>query len=341
MNNDDDLLETNGLVTTNLFDIKKTKVINSRSFPIKTNDTKEYLNRNLYTRDSININHNLSQPWPVKNQKNDKPVISNTVADITENNYFKYNKSYVSVDVNSAFYVKDKVLINYALKENPEISYERFVPIINARYFINLNKTYNDIYKIKLVDFGIYNLSKTYLGPPEADASQPTLATKFTPYILLRVQAVGTKHFASQSNFEVASSELNEHRSVKGDPYMTSFGQLLTYQLYEPYTTSLGKIRFYKARKPVTDDDPIEYSDFIEPIFAESEIIFKEPIQNITSLLITIYDSEGNVYRSMQQHHFTLEITEKINVLKNTNINTKEGEIDVTGVSKNNPLLFN
>ncbi len=70
-------------------------------------------------------------------------------------------------------------------------------------------------------------------------------------------------------------------------------------------------------------------------------MIYKDPIQNISRLLVTIYDSDGNVYRSMQQHHFTLEVTEKINVLKNTNINTKDGEVDVSGVAKPNPLLFN
>lgn len=341
MNNNDDLLETNGLVSTQLFNIKETKTISTRRPPIRTNDTKEYLNRNLYTRDPINISHNLSQPWPTKNHKNDKPVISNTVADITENNYFKYQKSYISIDVNNASYGSDPSQINYALKENTEISYKRFVPVVNARYYINLNKPYNDIYKIKLVDFGIYNLSTTYLGPPQSDASQETLPLKYTPYVLLRVQAVGTKQFAIDSNLEVAASQLNDKRMVKGDPYMETTGQLLTYQLYEPYSTSLAKVRYYKSRKPVTDDDPLTLDDFIEPIYAETELIFKEPIQNITSLLITFYDSDGNVYRSMQQHHFTLEITEKINVLKNTNINTKEGEIDVTGVSKSNPLLFN
>ena len=343
MNFDDDLLETNGLVSTKLFDIQNSSTVPPSSAS-STDDTKEYLDRNLYTRDPINISHNLSQPWPTNNHKNDKPVISNTVQDITKNNYFKYNKKYISVDDNKASYGDEETNPlgeNFALKNNSELNFKRYVLIPNARYIINLNKSYNDIYKIRLVDFGIYNLSETYLPHVSTGQEQVPAPLLYSPYILLRVQPLATKEVDVQTNFEVASSEINEERQVLGQPYTTTGSQLLTYSMYEAYSTSLSKIRIYRGRRPVDTDHPITFDDFIEPIYNESEMIYKDPIQNISRLLVTIYDSEGNVYRSMQQHHFTLEVTEKINVLKNTNINTKDGEVDVSGVAKSNPLLFN
>lgn len=344
MNFDDDLLETNGLVSTQLFDIQNSTTVAPKSSTTSNDDTKEYLNRNLNTRDPINISQNLSQPWPTYSHKNNKPIISNTIEDVTKDNYFKYNKTYISVDDNKASYGDEETNPlgeNFALKNNSELNFKRYVLIPNARYIINLNKSYNDIYKIRLVDFGLYNLSETYIPftpVGQAPVSAPLL---YTPYILLRIQPLATKEVDVESNFEVASSEINEERQILGQPYTTTGSQLLTYSMYESYTTSFSKIRFYRARRPVDADHPITYDDFIEPIYNESEMIYKDPIQNISRLLVTIYDSEGNVYRSMQQHHFTLEITEKINVLKNTNINTKDGEVDISGVAKSNPLLFN
>jgi len=342
MNNDEDLLETNGLVSTKLFDVSHSTTVHPHQDISLNDDTKEFLNRRLYSRDPINISHNLSQPWPTKNHKNDQPVISNVMEDITEINYTKYNKRYISIDDNKASYYPDAAVNpldeNYGLLQNSELNYKRYVLIPNARYIINLNTSYNDIYKIKLVDFGIYNLSTTFIPPPDGSIPEPLM---YTPYVLLRIQPISTKEFDIQSNFEVASSEINTEKQVKGEPYVTTSGQMLTYSLYDAFSKSLSKIRFYRPRKPVTGADPIVYDDFIEPIYSDTEMIYKNPIQNISRILVTIYDSDGNIYRSMQQHHFTLEITEKINVLKNTNINTKDGEIDMSGVTKSNPLLFN
>lgn len=329
MNNDEDLLETHGLVSTQLFNVKDTKTISaSFNLPVKT-DTEEYLNRNLYTRDPINISHNLSQPWPNRNHKNEQPVISNTIEDITEDNYTKYHKSYVSIDFN----------LTDPKPTDPEV--QRNVLVENARYIINLNRTYKDIYKIKLVDFAIYNLSLTYTSQIPLSTPQPTpQPIKFTPYVLLRVQPMSTKEFASQTNLQVASSLPNTERKILGYPLTTTANTILAYPVSEPYSTSLSKIRFYKPLPQNTSETTLTYDDFIEPIFTKNEMFYNDSIKDVTQLLITIYDSNGNVYESMQQHHFTLEIIEKVNVLKNTNINTKDGEVDLTGVTKSNPLLF-
>lgn len=348
MNNDEDLLETNGLVSTKLFDISHSTTVKPRHDISLNDDTSEYLNTKLYSRDPINISNNLSKPWPTKNHKNDQPVISNIMEDITEVNYTKYKKSYISIDDNKATYYRDNdenpFEENFGLLRNSELNYKRYVLIPNARYIINLNKPYNDIYKIKLVDFGIYNLSINYNTITDGTTKPKSLPIVYTPYILLRVQPLSSKEFETTTNFEVASSESNKEKSIKGVPFVTNEGQLLTYSTYDAYTKSLSKIRFYRPRRGYDDRGdpiPLDYDDFIEPIYADTEMIYKNPIQNVTRLLITIYDSSGNVYSSMQQHHFTLEVTEKINVLKNTNINTKDGEIDMSGVTKSNPLLFN
>lgn len=343
MNNDDDLLETNGLVSTNLFDISQSSTLRPRQDVSLSDDTKEFLNRNLYSRDPVNISQNLSQPWPTRNHKNDKPVISNVMEDITENNYSKYNKSYISVDNNKATYSTESLITgNYGLLKNSELNFKRYILVNNARYIINLNKPYNDIYKIKLVDFGIYNLSETYYPYVPFGEEPVTAPLLYSPYILLRVQPLSTKEFNTMTNFEVASSETTRDIQVFGEPYSTNAPPVLNYSSQDVYTNSLSKIRFYKPRPPVPTDgsNPITFDDFIEPIYADTEMIFKNPIQNVTRLLVTIYDSDANIYRSMQQHHFTLEVTEKINVLKNTNINTKDGEIDMSGITKSNPLLF-
>ncbi len=325
MNNDEDLLETHGLVSTHLFNVKDTKTISASSnLPINT-DTEEYLNRNLYARDRINISRNLSQPWPNRHHKNEQPVISNTIEDITEDNYTKYHKSYVSIDFN----LTDPQPSDPTVQSN--------VLVENARYIINLNRTYKDIYKIKLVDFAIYNLSLTYTSQILFSVPEPI---KFTPYVLLRVQPMSTKEFASQTNLQVASSLPNTERQIFGYPLVTPANTVLTYPVSEPYSTSLSKIRIYKPLPQNTSETTLTYDDFIEPIFTKNEMFYNDSIKDVTQLLITIYDSNGNVYESMQQHHFTLEIIEKVNILKNTNINTKNGEVDLTGVTKSNPLLF-
>lgn len=334
---DEDLLETNGLVSTKLFDVTQTTTIAPRSDVTLTDDTREYLNHNLYSRDPINITHNLNRPWPVRDHKNNKPIISNTVGDVTEDNYFKYNKKYISIDSEKSTYSVDTSIFdfNYGLKNNSEINYQRYVLVDNARYIINLNKPYNDIYKIKLVDFAIYDLSLEYT-PADSSETEPI---KYTPYVIIRVQPIATKEVETESNFEVATSETNSDIQEKGKPVTTPYGQLLTYSKYEVYSTVLSKVRFYK----VTANSLVEslsFDDFMEPIYSDTEMIYKNPIQNVSRLLITIYDANGNIYRSMQKHHFTLEVTEKINVLKNTNLNTRDGEVDISGVAKSNPLLF-
>lgn len=340
MNNNEDLLNTNGLVSTNLFNIDQTRVLHpTQTLPQTTNDTKEYLTSNILSRDAINISNRLSQPWPTKSHKNDQPTISNTIADITETNYAKYKKYYISVDSTKDFYTETNVK-NIALEQVPDFELNRYGHIVNARYIIDLQRHYNDIYKIRLVDFGVYDLSMEYNKNLSNGTTTPE-PIEFTPYVLLRVQPILTKHFVSQTNLQIATSENSKEKQTITSTYMTPTPQLLTYSSSEPFNTSLSKIRLYKPRKPVTDEEPLTFDDFIEPIYTKTEMIYDEPVQDVTKLLVSIYDSDANIYASMQKHHFTLEITEKINVLKNTNINTKDGEVDISGVSKSNPLLFN
>ena len=326
MQNNEDLLATNGLVSTKLFDVRNVRTIPANQHRTRENDTKEFLNRNVLTRDAINITQNLSQPWPTNQHKNDKPIISNTVGDITEPNYFKYEKSYLSIDSEKANNAAD-----------PQT--ERFIFIRNARYIIDLGRTYKDIYKIKLKDFAVYNLHSEFI--PDFSDPASTEPITYTPYVLVRVQPVATKEFASVSNFQVASSEENTEIVTSGRTAGPVGGHILSYPKFEPYQTSLSKVRFFK---PLLNRQnfqlPITIDDFIEPVYSETEMFYPNPIEDATRFLITVYNSEGEVYKGMQPHNFTLEITEKVNVLKNTNINTKEGEIDVTGVAKPNPLLF-
>lgn len=340
MNNDDDLLNTNGLVSTNLFNIDQTRVLHpTRTLPQTTNDTKEFLTSNILSRDPINIANRLSQPWPTKTHQNEQPIISNTVADITENNYAKYKKYYISIDSTKDFYTETNIK-NVALEQVPDFDLNRYGHIVNARYIIDLQRNYNDIYKIRLVDFGTYDLSLEYNKNTQSGTTVPE-PIEYTPYILLRVQPILTKHYVSQTNLQVATSNNSTEKKAITSTYMTQTPQILNYSSSEPFNSSLSKIRLYKPRQPVTDDEPLTLDDFIEPIYTKTEMIYDEPVQNVSRLLITIYDSDANIYASMQKHHFTLEITEKINILKNTNINTKDGEVDISGVSKSNPLLFN
>ena len=316
MNNDIDLLETNGIVSTKLFNIKNTKTLpiynrNRR----KVNDTQEYLNRRLYTREPINIVNKLSQPWPVHTERNNRPVISNTVSDIVEDKYARYRKYYVSLDSSLA-------------EPDSNLDIQKYVTSGSTRYVINLGKTYNDVYKIKLVDFGLSNLNTGILPYTEPAPS----------YILLRIQAVNTADYGSATNFQVANSLADREVVYTKQSITTGRENMIRYHISEPFQTSIAKIKIFK---PLPQGTLPTNDDIIEPVFYGSELLYYDsPLENLNKILVTFYENNGAIYDDMPPNNFTLEIIEKINVLKNTNINTKDGEVEQIGLTKNNPLLF-
>ena len=140
--NPQDLLYTNQFVGTNILDNSELKKSTQyykqyQNHVDKTADiTKQYLNRSLKDGDPINVNKAKSKPWPILNEKNYKPIFSDTVSDIVENKYIKAIKTIISI------YSKDR---------NKEKA------LMPNNYLVNLGKEFINIYKIKLVDLNIPN----------------------------------------------------------------------------------------------------------------------------------------------------------------------------------------
>jgi hypothetical protein len=64
----------------------------------------------------------------------------------------------------------------------------------------------------------------------------------------------------------------------------------------------------------------------------QNEVIFYDgSLTNMDELLIQLIDYEGKILELTQEHNFTLMIVEKIEILKETNINTRTGFINTMG----------
>jgi len=64
----------------------------------------------------------------------------------------------------------------------------------------------------------------------------------------------------------------------------------------------------------------------------QNEVIFYDgSLTNMDELVIQLIDYEGKIIDLTQNHNFTLMIVEKIEILKETNINTRTGFINTMG----------
>lgn len=180
----------------------------------------------------------------------------------------------------------------------------------NARYIINLNTTFDKIQKIKLEDFNIYNLK-----------SSPV----FSPYILMRLIPIQTNKDFIKSDLIVANSNPDETKII------TDGTNELNYSISDVFNNCFAIIKIFKPT-----------NEYIIPEFNSSEIIYQNmPLINFNKLLIEFYDSDGDLYKDMPSNFFTLKITEREDVLKNTNIDSRHGEVNMTGSVSTNHLLFN
>lgn len=63
------------------------------------------------------------------------------------------------------------------------------------------------------------------------------------------------------------------------------------------------------------------------------EFIFEDkPLENFSSLRVVFVNSQGREIELSLEHSFTLEIYEKINVLKDTLIDTRNGDVCSNGI---------
>lgn len=231
-----------------------------------------------------------------------KPILSETVNDLTRNRYAKYTNKNLLIDSKHKITSEDKL-------------YSKYMLMNSTRYIINLNNTYDKIQKIKLNDFNIYNIK-----------SSP----RFTPYILMRLIPIQTNKKYIKSNLTVANSYPDKTKIITdGTNEMSS-------TISEIFDNSFGKIVIFKPTLSVTSDD------YILPKFSNSEIVYQNnPLFNFNKLLVEFFDNEGNLYEDMPDNFFTLQITEREDYLKNTHINSQHGEVNMTGSISTNPFLLN
>jgi hypothetical protein len=64
----------------------------------------------------------------------------------------------------------------------------------------------------------------------------------------------------------------------------------------------------------------------------QNEVIFYDgSLTNMDELLVQLVDFEGKILELTKDHNFTLVIVEKIEILKETNINTRTGFVNTMG----------
>ena len=94
MSDPQDLLYTNQFIDENI--ITKEQINNDTQYQDRfmnyldsnpENEVQNYLEKNLYEDDLVNIQHTIDKPWPIDNKKNRYPLISNISKDISLNRY--------------------------------------------------------------------------------------------------------------------------------------------------------------------------------------------------------------------------------------------------------------
>jgi hypothetical protein len=64
----------------------------------------------------------------------------------------------------------------------------------------------------------------------------------------------------------------------------------------------------------------------------QNEIIFYDgSLVNLDNIFVQLIDYEGKIIELTRNHNFTLMIVEKIEILKETNINTRTGFVNTMG----------
>ena len=64
----------------------------------------------------------------------------------------------------------------------------------------------------------------------------------------------------------------------------------------------------------------------------QNEVIFYDgSLTNMDEILVQLIDFEGKIIELTRDHNFTLMIVEKIEILKETNINTRTGFVNTMG----------
>lgn len=139
--NPQDLLYTNQFINTDIDkNITISQDIENKNIEAENEDiknTNQYLNNDMFIEDDINKKKNLFNFWPNNTNKNNEPLFSKFLNDVSKNDYNYISKKVVSLDS------RDR-----DIKTNPYPN----------NFKIYLNKEFNKVNNIKLLDINIDNI---------------------------------------------------------------------------------------------------------------------------------------------------------------------------------------
>lgn len=150
MNDPQDLLYTNSFINTEILnenDIKRETNNYDRFIDYEsnqnteaTNNTLKYINNDDQETDSINIQKNNFQPFPIDNNKNNYPMFDPLLKDLSKNTYTKIRDNIINIDASS---------------RNP-ILYP-----LSSKFKVDLPRTINNIQQIEINNINIPNFLKS------------------------------------------------------------------------------------------------------------------------------------------------------------------------------------
>jgi len=144
-------------------------------------------------------------------------------------------------------------------------------------------------------------------------------------HIYLKLFINGTKNITSKTNNYVVASGLNNQFS--DDIYYDTIfynKNNINNDIYNKNNNLSGITSFIPLTKLPQERQYTQINQSIE--------FYNEPINNLKSLKIQLIKPDGELYLQNENHYLNIVIYEKINVLKDTLLNTKDNTTTTTGI---------